>query len=790
MIDRTRAALDCRIDQNPYDLAAILERLLLSASAGDFKEAELDARVFERIGYSVDANRALLQIARGEARVTAIGGVYIVGAPESVSADQVGKVINDARIALADFLRLEGKSIWVDFNPGPPHANATRLELVTVPRITLSRQLFDRPDWRSVLWHETAHATLSARNRFLDEGWAVWCQFRFSPETSYPALVGESTVVQLAPEIEEMPLSVLLEYKGRDLTFSDLATSESARRSIYVRAFRFVSAVYEKVGVGGLTGLYDRVSKGERVASVIEDVCGVSPEELEELSRRPQPAARQISRTAKRCDLAAARLALADARIGGRCSTLEHELELLRRVSLDHDAPRLRLIGLMRAETAISAARAGHVPTSSILDELDEAIVAVFRSGDRAGAELLKAQQAVVALLTSVNALGKAKQVEKAQRYYERAESLAPQDGEVALSFAVFELNKPFAFRNVDRAVELLKCAMREPACVKEVNSLVEMFTLSSRIKDETRSTFGGVAVQVRRISVSTAEGFTLDIGDLEVPRGSCFAVIGSNGSGKTTLLESMVGLRTASVADVDLLDIPLAAWSREPKRRRRFGVQTQGYSFPNGVRVEEIMRLRQACYGVATSSVDELGMSDLAHLHYGDLSSGQRQRVNLFVALAHEPDVAFLDEPSSGLDANYQEAVCRILKARNDRTIVLTSHEARDLDAATHILWLNAGKVQKLGAAAIVLKETVGSYRADVVLRSRAVAERWTEAILKCAPLRHYQILTDGRVAMCADDSLDPLLRPYLAEVESYAFGKAGYADLLRISSQEKPNG
>ena len=157
IVNMARAALDKRIGQDHYDLPAILERLLLSATVGDFEGAWADAQIFERLGFAAEANRVLSRIAKGDAPVTAVGRVYMVAPPDTVDVEAIGRIVTDACAALADHLGRAIKPVWIDFQDGPPYANVTRLELAGLARISLSRRLFQQSDWSSILWHEAAH---------------------------------------------------------------------------------------------------------------------------------------------------------------------------------------------------------------------------------------------------------------------------------------------------------------------------------------------------------------------------------------------------------------------------------------------------------------------------------------------------------------------------------------------------------------------------------------------------------------------------------------------------------
>jgi len=303
------------------------------------------------------------------------------------------------------------------------------------------------------------------------------------------------------------------------------------------------------------------------------------------------------------------------------------------------DEKTLRRRGQELAGIAIEDARQMRKPPETVVAELDTIITALTDHGWIAGAELLKAKKSTVALLLSTNWIEKAKYSNAAQSHFERAEAASPNDAEISLSFARFELNKPGSLRNVDHAVERLNRAARDTSWRAEAESLAQTFGVLERLAkiDELDAPIasavasdGAPCIEVAGLRLDTKEQFTLDIRQLEVPQGSRVAVVGANGAGKTTLLDAIVGLRSADVADILVFGESIVEWRNRPELRTQFGYQTQHPSFPPQMTVSEILRLREACYGEARASADNLEVRSLSKLEYGALSTGQRRRVDL----------------------------------------------------------------------------------------------------------------------------------------------------------------
>jgi ABC-2 type transport system ATP-binding protein len=192
---------------------------------------------------------------------------------------------------------------------------------------------------------------------------------------------------------------------------------------------------------------------------------------------------------------------------------------------------------------------------------------------------------------------------------------------------------------------------------------------------------------------------------DLEVARGECFGMLGPNGAGKTTTVEIFEGLRVADEGDVEVLG---ERWRGDGLTlRRRLGIQLQETKFPEKLRVDEVVTLFRSFYprGFAVEEVLGLvGLTEKAEAYVRTLSGGQKQRLSLGCALAGDPDLLFLDEPTTGLDPQSRRQTWDIvegLKARG-RSVLLTTHymeEAARL--CDRVAIVDAGKVIAVGTPA-----------------------------------------------------------------------------------------
>lgn len=187
-----------------------------------------------------------------------------------------------------------------------------------------------------------------------------------------------------------------------------------------------------------------------------------------------------------------------------------------------------------------------------------------------------------------------------------------------------------------------------------------------------------GPALRLSGLCKSFTDVRAVDGLDLEVERGECFGLLGPNGAGKTTTIEICEGLTVADEGTVELLGYN---WATEARAiRQRIGIQLQETQFPDKLTVEETIRLFRSFYHQGLT-VDELiaraQLEEKRKARVGGLSGGQKQRVAMATALAGDPELIFLDEPTTGLDPQARRHLWDLVEdlKRAGRTIILTTH-------------------------------------------------------------------------------------------------------------------
>jgi ABC-2 type transport system ATP-binding protein len=168
------------------------------------------------------------------------------------------------------------------------------------------------------------------------------------------------------------------------------------------------------------------------------------------------------------------------------------------------------------------------------------------------------------------------------------------------------------------------------------------------------------------------------------VVQGEIFGLLGPNGAGKTSTLESLEGLRLPDGGRVQVAGINPA--TAPHKLRNLIGVQLQSGGLPATITADEAMKFFCAYHGVAPrfDLLERLGLHDKRHVEFQGLSTGQQRRLALALAVAHDPPVLFLDEPTAGLDVASRVELHGLMRELKEKgtTIVLATHDMAEAEA------------------------------------------------------------------------------------------------------------
>ncbi|HEX6022431.1 MAG TPA: ABC transporter ATP-binding protein [Solirubrobacter sp.] len=224
-------------------------------------------------------------------------------------------------------------------------------------------------------------------------------------------------------------------------------------------------------------------------------------------------------------------------------------------------------------------------------------------------------------------------------------------------------------------------------------------------------------AIRVRGVRKAYGANVALDGVDLTVERGEVLALLGPNGAGKTTLVEILEGHRRADAGDVSVLGYDPA--KREREFRARIGIVLQETGLDARITVREAVELYSAAYPhprPAAEVLELVGLDGREKARAADLSGGQRRRLDLALGIAGDPELIFLDEPTTGFDPAARRQSWSLIEGLRElgKTILLTTHY---MDEAQHL----ADRVVVLADGRVLADDTpnrLGSEQGVVTFR------------------------------------------------------------------------
>ena len=225
-------------------------------------------------------------------------------------------------------------------------------------------------------------------------------------------------------------------------------------------------------------------------------------------------------------------------------------------------------------------------------------------------------------------------------------------------------------------------------------------------------------ALRVSNLRKAFQDVVAVDGLDLEVRAGECFGLLGPNGAGKTTTIEICEGLTDRDSGEVEVLGL---SWEKNARRlRERLGIQLQETQLSEKLTVHETLSLFRSFFPRGPSADEVIGrvqLEEKRNSRVGGLSGGQKQRLALACALVGEPDLLFLDEPTTGLDPQARRQLWGLIAElqRAGRTILLTTHYMEEAERlCDRVAIMDHGKVIALGTP----RELIASIGAGHVVR------------------------------------------------------------------------
>jgi ABC-2 type transport system ATP-binding protein len=225
--------------------------------------------------------------------------------------------------------------------------------------------------------------------------------------------------------------------------------------------------------------------------------------------------------------------------------------------------------------------------------------------------------------------------------------------------------------------------------------------------------------IEVHNLAKEYGSIKAVDDVSLEIRAGEVFALVGPNGAGKTTLVEILECLRTPTDGEASILGYSVVDEPQEVKRR--IGVVPQSFETFGRLTVEENVSLIGGLYDGGRSVDDvlsELGLSEWGETRFSDLSGGLKRRTGIAMAMISDPEVLFLDEPTTGLDPSARRQTWEQISHLTSRgtTVVLTTHYMEEVEQlADRAALLVEGSVEAVGAVDTLVDHYGGAVRLTV---------------------------------------------------------------------------
>jgi len=223
-----------------------------------------------------------------------------------------------------------------------------------------------------------------------------------------------------------------------------------------------------------------------------------------------------------------------------------------------------------------------------------------------------------------------------------------------------------------------------------------------------------GIAIRTRGLTRSFGSLVAVDHIDLEIPRAAIYGFLGPNGSGKSTTIRMLCGLITPSEGEAEVLGLQMPRDAE--KLRRKLGYMTQRFSLYEDLSVRENLEFLAQIYSLGTAQrrtrtaavLAEFRLTDRAEQRAGTLSGGQRQRLALAAATLHEPELLFLDEPTSAVDPqsrrDFWESLFQLVE--RGTTILVSTHYMDEAERCHGLAILDQGRIVASGAPEVLMRD------------------------------------------------------------------------------------
>jgi ABC-2 type transport system ATP-binding protein len=281
-----------------------------------------------------------------------------------------------------------------------------------------------------------------------------------------------------------------------------------------------------------------------------------------------------------------------------------------------------------------------------------------------------------------------------------------------------------------------------------------------------------GVSLAIRGLRKAFGDVVAVAGVDLEVARGECFGLLGPNGAGKTTTIEICEGLTPPDAGTVTLLGMQ---WSQHANElRQRIGIQLQETQFPDKLTVAELLRLFRSFFhqGMGVDEAVRIAqLEEKRNARVGTMSGGQKQRLAMACALVGDPELLFLDEPTTGLDPQARRHLWDLVDdlKHAGRTIILTTHYMDEAERlCDRVAIMDHGRVIALGTP----KQLIASVGGDHIVEFAVAGEGKVDAKLLTAIPGVQSHRVDAGLHQLSVTDLHTTVPRIFEEIDAMGFG------------------
>ncbi len=722
---------------NPYDIARITEAVLRAVLDNDLERARKGIAIFEQLGIRAAVYPLLRDILAGTKKLSESQGMFFVRDAAAVSQALPTEALEQMVSARAGAMQmLERESPLLVFVLVPTFGQFA-LTIRDLPGCALIRLPIDSPfdeGMLRILWHEMGHAFLLSRNRFLDEGWAAWFE-RYGARVEHWQESARSALAQVSPQ--NMSLTNLLgESFSRALQFESHFTDGPERQAVYLKGALLIDQIVTELGAPVLSQLFADIYTDPGLGHA--DKCfkrylGCDVAALEARLVVPSRMAEHTPRASERFPTSAEVLA---ARAANDLVSLEE--------FVTHSpafAAATTYSAAQRIEMQLSMLTAlieqGPQPEKEQLQELNAIADSFMPYADSASRYALLGRALLCQIRYSDSVFERAMKAGRAKEMFDAATGLDADEPDALIGLAILLIHTPPQFGgDLAAGLDLLrKVATRKDAhgeiAYRILSKLVSAPPIASPADKQSTALLTETPTETPSVNIGDtpllliveleakiSESFSLRLEKLVVRAGEIVCLLGPNGAGKSVCLDACLGLTASTAKRHELCSETIVNWRRRPEVRKALGASLQRSLFDRDFKVKEVLALVGAAYGqVDRELVNQFGITEFSSQSYGSLSTGQRQRVNLLIALHPEAKLLLLDEPTLSLDEWFARSLPKLLLSRAARGagVLLVSHDERMLKLADRVLLLAGGAICAEGSPEKLQTQFLADFRMEV---------------------------------------------------------------------------